>query len=76
MILVFIISWLVFGIIAGVMVYLTPDFGRFDIVKAVVFSWLGAMAITVLVYLKKHPWEKDESEGEKKPEIDESGMKE
>ena len=64
MVVVFFVSWLLFGFLNGFMVYVTPDHTKGHVIAAVVLSWMFAMIVACLVYVKRNPsvFKKEEPE--------------
>ncbi len=54
-VVVFLVCWLVFGAVGGFMVYVTPYASKLQITAAIVVSWLMAVCVAFLVYMKRNP---------------------
>ena len=60
--IVFFAVWLISGILAGFMVYVTPNYTKGHIIAAVLVSWAFAMLVAWLVYMKRNPRKYDDEE--------------
>ncbi len=54
-VLIFFVCWFVFGAVGGFMVYVTPNANKLQVLAAIVVSWLMAVCVAVLVYMKRNP---------------------